>query len=111
MSAVQSWLYNLGQVCTSAPYSESGDDDIHWPASLTGLLQTRNLEIPYKYLAVLFYSHLWWYSQSLNILFLLENSIPHTYFLIVKSFVPCIQLSQLVKIFPTLLFCHWLFQL
>lgn len=106
MSAVQSWLYNLGQVCTSAPYSESGDDDIHWLASLTGLFQTRNLEIPYKYLAVLLYSHLWWYSQSLNILFPLENSIPHTYFLIVKSFVPCIQLSQLVKIFPTLLFCH-----
>lgn len=106
MSAVQSWLHNLRQVCTSAPYSESGDDDIHWPASLTGLFQTRNLEILYKYLAELFDSHLWWYSQSLNILFLLKISMPHRYFLIVKSFAPCIQLSQLVRIFPTLLFCH-----
>ena len=106
MSAVQYWLYNLRQVCTSAPYSESGNDDIHWPASLTGLFQTRNLEILDKYQAELFDSHLWWYSQSLNILFLLKISMRHRYFLIVKSFVPCIQLSQLVRIFPTLLFFH-----
>lgn len=83
MSALQSWRYDLGQVL----HLSHRDDDTG-PANHIGLLRIRELEVPYKYLAVLFCSHLWKHSQSLNILFRLENFRPYTCFLILKHFVP-----------------------